>query len=97
MIFCIILAPIDNFAFFLLFSILFVQYSTVKHEPSFLNPVESTSTKIRLVPVITMNNEIILSSIALLILPVNFSNVVNEVYVIIVERILSNTFQQAIL
>ena len=31
----------DNFAYLLLFSILFVQYNTVKHELSFLNPVES--------------------------------------------------------
>ena len=34
-------APIDNFAYFLLFTILFVQYSNAKHELSFLNPVES--------------------------------------------------------
>jgi hypothetical protein len=34
-------APIDNFAYFLLFSILFFRYNTVKDELSFLNPVES--------------------------------------------------------
>ena len=48
----------------------------MKHELSFLNPVKSIPTKICLVPVITMNDEIILSSNALLILSVNLCNVV---------------------
>ena len=76
MICCNTSAPIDNFAYFLLFSILFVQYNTVKHELSFLNPVESIPAKICLVPLITMNDEIIFSSNELLILSVNFCNVV---------------------
>ena len=41
-----------------------------------LNPVESIPTKIRSVPLITMNDEIILSSNELLILSVHFCNVV---------------------
>jgi hypothetical protein len=41
MICCNTSAPIDNFAYFLLFSILFFRYNTVKDELSFLNPVES--------------------------------------------------------
>ena len=46
MICCNTSAPIDNFAYFLLSSILFVQYNTVKHDVNFLNPVESIPVNI---------------------------------------------------
>ena len=45
MICCNTSAPIDNFAYLLLLLILFFRYNTVKHELSFLNPVESISCK----------------------------------------------------
>ena len=57
-------APIDNFAYFLLSSILFVEYNTVKHELSFLNPVGFIPVNIFLMLESNdnMNEEIILSN-----------------------------------
>ncbi len=76
MICCNTSAPMDNFAYFLLFSILFDQYSTVKHESSRILSNLSIPAKICLVPLITMKDEIIFSGNELLILSVNFCNVV---------------------
>ena len=66
-------APIDNFAYFLLSSILFVEYNTVKHELS-LNPVESIPVNIFLMLESNnnMNEEIILSNNVPFILAANF-------------------------
>ena len=67
-------APIDNFAYFLLSSILFVEYNTVKHELSFLNPVGSIPVNIFLMLESNdnMNEEIILSNNVPFILAANF-------------------------
>ena len=60
MICCNTSAPIDNFAYLLLLLILFFRYNTVKHELSFLNPVEFIyPAKICMVLPITMKDEII--------------------------------------
>ena len=67
-------APIDNFAYLLLFSILFVQYNTVKHELSFVNPVESMpmNNLLLILPISNTKDEIILSNSVPFILEENF-------------------------
>ena len=71
-------APIDKFAYFPLKPVRSFSIVPVMHELSYiiLNPVESIPAKICVVPLITMKNEIIFSSNELLILSVNFCNVV---------------------
>ena len=66
-------APIDNFAYLLLFSILFVQYNTVKHELS-LNSVESMpmNNLLLILPISNTKDEIILSNSVPFILEENF-------------------------
>jgi len=66
-------ASIDNLTYFLLYPVRSVLYCEAL---VILNPGESIPAMICLVPLITMNDEIIFSSNALLILPVNFCNVV---------------------